>query len=342
MVAFEQYVSGRRALDAGAVFFLESSVHLADVLREAGPSDIVFTPAGSASSRQPNVVEYGGRFREPGDRLTLDGHHAVVLHEYVAAPFISIVSPTVIRQCSAEGLSAFLSDADTARGYGIFVGQLLSRAVTLESRASFLPCDQTASGLVRVHVTADGEYRDGPDGMLLGRSGDGRADVAATALEGADLGRAFSRIVDSRVLAADLEDRPWFGRYLAALDVLRDWEGNPGGLSVSGFGGHLIKTLDESAAFPVVVSADAPLLVTSDGVEYVLVEPSRGTRIRLGLDAARAVECLMATDDESSATGLLAFELSVRPTSVAPMMHRLRDRLSAAGIDLDARRQDAS
>ena len=348
VTAFEQYVSGRRALGEGAVFFLESATHLADVLREAGTSDIVFTPSGSTSSAQEstssaqeNVMEYGGRFREPGDRLVLDTRHVVELQEYVAAPFLSIVSPTVIRQGSAEGLAAFLGDADTARDDGIFVGQLLSPMATLESRASFLASAPSGAGLVRVHVTADGEYRDGPDGALLGHAGDARAEVEAAADEGSR-GRSFARILDPRVLDADLDDRPWFGRYLAALDALRDWAESRGRPAISGFGGHLIRALDESAAFPVVVSADAPLLMTDDGEEYVLVDPHRRLHLRLGLDAARAAECLLATGDESSATGLLAFELGVRPTGIAPLMHRLGEQLRDAGIDLDASRRAAS
>ena len=339
--AFEQYVSGRRALVSGAVFFLESAAQLVDVLREAGPNDIVFTPSGSTSCVPGNVVEYGGRFREPGDRLVLDGHHVVELQEYVAAPFLSIISPTVIRQGSAEGLAAFLGDADTAREEGIFVGQPLSPIAALESRASFLSTGPTGGGLIRVHVTADGEYRDGPDGALLGHAGDARVELQAAA-EGPARGRSFARIIDPRVLDADLDDRPWFGRYLAALDALREWGGSPGRPRISGFGGHLIKALDESAAFPVVVSADAPLLVTGDGEDYVLVDPHRRVRVRLGLDAARAAECLMATGDESSATGLLAFELAVRPTGIAPLMRQLRDELRDAGIELGANSRAAS
>ncbi len=342
VTAFEQYVSGRRALGDGAVFFLETATHLADVLREAERNDVVFTPSRSTSFAQENVMECGGRFREPGDRLVLDAHHVVELQEYVAAPFLSIVSPTVIRQGSAEGLAAFLSDADTARDDGIFVGQLLSPMATLESRASFLASAACGGGLVRVHVTADGEYRDGPDGALLGQVGDARAEVRVAADGVGGRGRPFARIMDPRVLDADLDDRPWFGRYLAALDALRDWRGSRGRPTISGFGGHLIRALDESAAFPVVVSADAPLLMTDDGEEYVLVDPHRRIHLRLGIDAARATECLLATGDESSATGLLAFELGVRPTGIAPLMHRLGDQLRDAGIDLGASRRAAS
>ncbi|WP_353888700.1 daptide biosynthesis RiPP recognition protein [uncultured Microbacterium sp.] len=334
--AFEQYVSGRRELVAGTVFFLESGEHLGDVLRAARRRDIVLAPPGSVRRGDANVIGYRGRFREPGDRLVLDGHHVIELQDYVAAPFLSIVARTVLRQRSAEGVAALLSDADTARDYGIFVDQLLSRAVLLESRMSFTPTPAAAGSVVRVHVTADGEYRDGPDGLLLGRVGDERAEIEAAAVAGAGRGRSFARIVDRRVLEADLDDRPWLGRYLAALDLLRERHGGPGRPTVSGFGGHLVRALDESAAFPIVVSADAPFLVTGEGDEYLVLDPVGHRRLRLGLEAARAAECLIATEDESSATALLAFELGVRPTTVAPRIHEVRNALSSAGFDLPA------
>lgn len=116
--AFEQYVSARRGFVEGAVFFLESGTHLEAVLSGSRPGDVVFTPAGTAVRSDPRVVEYDGRFCRPGDQLTLDGRQTLELQEYVAVPFVSIVGPTVIRQCSAEGVAAFFSDADTARNPG--------------------------------------------------------------------------------------------------------------------------------------------------------------------------------------------------------------------------------
>jgi hypothetical protein len=332
--AFEQYVSGLRELVAGTVFFLEAGEHLGDVLRAARRRDIVLAPPGLVRRGDANVIGYRGRLREPGDRLVLDGHHAVELQDYVAAPFLPIVAPTVLRQRSAEGLAAFLSDADTARDHGIFVDQLLSRAVLLESRTSFIPAAAAGGGLIRVHVTAEGEYRDGPDGLLLGHVGDERADIEATAVASAGRGRSFARIVDRRVLEADLDDRPWLGRYLAALDLLRESSGGPGRPTISGFGGHLVRALDESAAFPIVVSSEAPFLVTDDSEECLVIDPAGPQRLRLGLDAARAAECLIATEDESSATALLAFELGVRPSAVAPVIHEVRNALISAGFDL--------
>ncbi|MGH3690882.1 MAG: daptide biosynthesis RiPP recognition protein, partial [Microbacterium sp.] len=305
-------MSGRRASVEGAAFFLESADHLDDVLRVVGRGDIVFAPTGFAGHEELNVIGYDGVFRDPGDEMVLDGRHAFELQDYLAAPFISIVGLAVVRQGSAEGVAAFLSDADTARESGVFVDQLLSSAVLLDSRSSFVRADPAGHALVRAHVSADGEYRDGPDGLLLGNVGDQRAEIEAIAAEGAGRGRAFARIVDRGVLQADLDDRPWLERYVAALDLLRQWDATPARPAVSGFGGHLVTALDEGAAFPTVVSAEAPFLVTGDGEEYVLVDPTSRRRFRLGVDAARAAECLIATADESSASALLAAELGRR------------------------------
>ena len=326
--AFEQYVSGRRGIVEGAVFFLESADHIEEVLRAAEPCDIVIAPARHAD---PRTIGYDGSFREPGDEITLDGRHTFELQDYLAAPFLSIVGLTIVRQGSAAGLAAFLSDADTARESGFFVDQLLSGLVLLDSRTSFVRADKDEGDLVRVHVTASGEYRDGPDGLLLGSVGDERADVEATAAEGAGRGRPFARIVDPRVLEADLDDRPWFARYVAALDLLRQWDGALTRPAISGFGGHLVRALDEGAA---AVASEAPFLVTGDGEEYILVDPVSLRRFRLGVDAARAAECLMATGDEAAASVMLAAELGRRTGEAAEVLGDVQGRFAQAGLDL--------
>lgn len=334
--AFEQYVGGRRAIVEGAVFFLESGEHLETVLLQAGPGDVVFAPAGSARPRDPRVVGYRGEFRRPGDDMTLDGGRSIRVQEYVAAPFISIDGPTVFRQGRAEGVAAFLSDADMARDSGVFVDQLTSSVVLLDSSASFLGVDPARDPLARVHVTRSGEYRDGPDGLLLGIVGEERADLEARALEDARRGRAFARIVDRGVLEADLDDRPWLGRYIAALGLLRSGHGAPNRPAVSGFGGHLVRVLDDLPALAGVVSAETPYLLTADGEEYLLVDAAGRRRLRLGIDAARAAECLAVTADESAASALLAAELGGRAGGVAPRVHEVRARAAAAGLHLTA------
>ncbi len=340
--AFEQYVSGRRAIVEGAVFFVESGEHVEAVVGQTGPGDVVFAPADSGRQDDPRVVGYDGAFREPGDEMILDGRHTFELQDYVAAPFISIVGLTVIRQASAEGVAAFLSDADMARESGVFVDQLLSSAVLLDSRASFLGADPAGGSLARVHVTRGGEYRDGPDGLLLGVVGDARADLEARAIEGAGRGRAFARLVDRGTLEADLDDRPWLARYVAAVDLLRQWDGVPARPAISGFGGHLVPALDELPAPAGIVSADAPYLLTGDGEEYVLIDPSSRRRFRLGADAARGVECLIATGDESAAASLLAAELGRRTNAAMVAVCEIRERFAGVGLDLLATSGDSA
>jgi hypothetical protein len=333
-VAFEQSISGRRTLASGAVFFVEAGEHVEAVLSQARLDDVVFAPAGSAVRSDPRVVAYDGALREPGDEITFGGAHTFELEEYVAAPFRPIVGPTLIRQGSAAGVAAFLSDADTAKKSGVFIDPLLSRAVLVDSLASFLGVDRESGALARVHVTAAGEYRDGPDGLLLGIVGDARADIETRAREGEGRGRAFARVVDRGTLAADLDDRPWFARYIAAIDLLRQWDGVPGRPTISGFGGHLVRALDELAALPGVVSASAPYLLTGDGDEWVLVDPASRRRIRIDVDTARAAECLIATADESAAVALLAAELGRGTSSVASLVHEVQGRFAAVGLDL--------
>lgn len=219
--AFEQYVSARRVIRGRAVFFLESVAHLDEVLVLAERDDVVFAPATPFPRVDPRIVPYDGAFRAPGDEMILGGRHAFELQDYLAAPSHVHIGVMVVRQGSAQGIAAFLRDADSARESGIFADQLLDSAVLLDSCASFAPADPVADSLVRVHVTADGEYRDGPDGLFLGRVGDERAGIEGMAAEGAGRGRAFARIVDPRVLEADLDDRPWIERYVSIISASR-------------------------------------------------------------------------------------------------------------------------
>jgi len=340
LTAFEQYVRGSRTIVEGAVIFLESGTHLDDVLRLAVPGDIVIAPAGPAPRGSIQLIGYDGDFRAPGDDMILDGRHPFELQDHLTVDGLTLVGPTVVRHGTADGVSAFLRDADTARESGIFPRHLLSTEVLLDSRSSFLHAELACDPLVRIHVSADGEYRDGPDGLLLGHVGDERADVEAMAAQGAGRARALARIIDRRVLGADLDDRPWFERYLAALDLLREWAGPPP--TISGFGGHLVTALDTPDTSSAVLPADAPFLVTEDGEGFVFVDRASGLRLRLGVDSARVVESLLATGDEAAAAELLATETGGRVGTAASLVGEVRAEFHAVGVELTAYRQDAA
>lgn len=228
----------RGAGGPGIVFFLEQGDHAEEVRRIARSSDVVIAPEEAMPlSADRRMVGYRGVFIRSGDEMTLDGSPAFALQDYLGVAAGPLAGPTVVRQASAAGVAAFLDDADSARRSGIFADHLLGSAVLLDSVASFVRVGSGTDALVRVHVTVDGEYRDGPDGLLLGSVGDGRAQIEARAADGAGRGRAFAGIVDRRVLEADLDDRPWLHRYVAALDLLRHGDAAPAHPAISGFGG---------------------------------------------------------------------------------------------------------
>lgn len=248
--AFEQYVSGRRSVASGTVFFLETADHLDPVCRIATRGDVVIAPLVSAPTAaglrtDPTrvggvpVIGYEGSWHASGDRLRLDGHHVFTLQDYVGIPFLSAAGRVVVRQRTARGVAAFFCDADTARHFGVFVNPLLSRAVLLDSGDSFVHAGPAGGAVVRVHVTSGGEYRDGADGLLLGRVGDERRDIETTAAADAGRGRSFARIIDRDHFGAELDERPWFESYLAAIRLLRRWDGRSVRPAVSGFGGHV-------------------------------------------------------------------------------------------------------
>lgn len=230
-------MSGVRASGSGIVFFLECADHIGAVRRITRPADTVIAPddTGQAPTDR-HTIGYSGSFSEPGGEMILDGGGSFVVRDYLTAASTSSTGLTVVRQASAEGVAAFLGDADAAKHSGRFVEQLLRSDVLLESVASFVCSGSPGDALVRVHVTAEGEYRDGPDGLLLGRVGHTRAKIEAAAAAGAGRGRAFARIVDRRVLEADLDDRPWLESYVAALDLLRQGGAAPTPSATTAYG----------------------------------------------------------------------------------------------------------
>jgi hypothetical protein len=227
VTAFRQYVTGRRTDVAGAVLFLEAADHLDAVRRIAARRDVIIAPSsliaegGETGAGGALAIGYSGFWHEPGDEIRLDGRHSFALQDYVALPFLTITGRVVVRQRTAKGIAAFLGDADTARHFGVHVSPLLSSAVLLDSGASFGRSRSAGDTLVRVHVTADGAYRDGADGLLLGRVGDARSEIERTAAAGAGRGRGFARIVDQELLEQELDRRPWFESYLAAIGMPR-------------------------------------------------------------------------------------------------------------------------
>ena len=316
------------------MFFLESAEHVDDVRRICSPADVIIAPDAGLDHEDRNLVGYSGVFLEPGDEMTLNGRHTFELQEYLAAPFISIVGLTLVRLGSAAGLSAFLEDAETARRDGAFVDQLLSGAVALDSREAFVS-GALDERLVRVHVSRDGEYRDGPDGCTLGRVGDDRNELerGASAWEGS--GRAFARIVASDAFEREVLARPWLGRYVRALDLLRQSKPSLGELTVSGFGGHLLSALDDASSGFSVVDAHAPFLLREAGNGCVLVDWSSRRRFRLGIDAAKIAEALVAAGGDDQAVALLAAS-GVTGRTVAESVREVRRRFLAAGLDLTA------
>lgn len=323
---------------SGAVFFLEAAEQLSPVLDLAHPGDVVIAPrAGAATGERPapaavTVIRYDGRWCEPGDRMQLGGGETLELQDYLTMPSLSTLGATVVRQWSSRGVDAFLEDADVARRAGVFVDQLVSGDVVLDSRASLAGGEAAAAALLRVHVTETGECRDGPDGLLLGHVDEARSCLETKAADGGGAGRAFDRICDRDELNQALGRRPWLGRYLVVLDIIR----RSPGASVSGFGGHLVSVLDEYDELPAITSATAPFLMTGVGEGFVLVDPVGHRRFRIDVDDARAAECLIATGEEPAATALLRVERGGRPSALAAEVRRVRTRFDALGLDLTA------
>lgn len=145
---------------------------------------------------------------------------------------------------------------------------------------------------------ADGSLSVSPWGARLGALGDGLARLEA---EWHRLGRAgaapcavaLGRVVPEAVGAAAAAERPWLGRYLAAVDALRELQAR--GIAearVSGFGHRLAPALEGVDDAHDTVGTDAPMLLWTQDEAYVHIVDSRRT-FKVDHAAGAAVEALL-------------------------------------------------
>lgn len=328
--AFEQYVSGGRK-GPGCVFFIHSHEHVDAVASIVGPTDVMLVPDGVTLPAGVSAFTYTGSFLDAGDEMILADRHAFELQDYIASSFISILGLTVIQLSSAEGWNAFLQDADIAHEEGIFVEQLLHRAVLLDSSALFDGGTEVRPSLIRVHVAISGQFRDGPDGTLLGCVGDDRAQLSDTL---AREGRGLDRIISRKNCAADLRLRPWLPRYVRAIEVLTHLDPVGSHTIVEGFGRGLIPHElgnEAGSALPV----NAPMILTEGG-RAVLLEQASGRRFALGTQAAQIAQALLLTGDTNTAALVFANISGLELDTSRDSTLIVYDGLRRSGIDLFA------
>ena len=298
-------VSGARALRAwitgqgeghSRVFLLESGAPAADVANVARGDDVVLLPVESGMyDGLGSVVRYRGALREAGDELFL-GEHGVELQDYVAAAFVQIVGPTVVRFFDASSGQAFLEDAELARRTGVFPSALIDPRVLLADRDA-LDCPREMKTPKALRVGADGSVGIGVQGRTIGTVDDLPSVLAIPLPRAAALGE----VATGDGFAADLARREWIGRYLKATDLMKMLRAENGAARVSGFGWFPIDD-DLSDAEPL--TADPFLLETAAG--FMLADTGTLRRQLLTPSTARVIAVIQTSSTIEIATERVA------------------------------------
>jgi len=283
-----------RALTAGgaaATVLVESSEHVAQLRSSGviGPRTVVFAP-----DEGHGVTAYEGSASEPGQELVL-GDFYLQIQDYATSPYMTILGPTLVRLFGGEDLAALLEDADAAREQGTFPEFATAPAVQLADLTG-LGLNPAADGPeLRLFVDAAGCISTSTTGVALGSAGATPDELAARWRELNDACKhpdtvCLGAAIDDDERVAALKSRPWLGRYLLALDALRDLHARGAtGVRVSGFGGRLDERIAER---PEPDDEDGPLLLWTGEASYVRA-PQGGRTFELTTEAGRLAELLL-------------------------------------------------
>ncbi|MFF9980368.1 daptide biosynthesis RiPP recognition protein [Streptomyces erythrochromogenes] len=293
-----------------ATVVLESAEQLAPVLASdfVGDRTVVFVPDGppgsqadpqSPAAAEPLVVPYEGSLAEPGDEMSVGDSFFLQTQDYATSEYMSVIGPTLIRITEEADFDAYLADADRARNQGAFAAFTTDPAVRIGD-LSALGAGPVGDGpFTRLYVRSTAEVSLSPVALPLGTVADGGAALAAewTRLNSASAqpcAVSLGLAVPDRSRTGALTARPWLGRYLAALDAVRELRSRGiADLKVSGFGGRLVPglaELGENAADRH--DADTPLLLWTEE-KAVVHHAGTGRFFALDHAAAELAETLL-------------------------------------------------
>ncbi|NQX14965.1 daptide biosynthesis RiPP recognition protein [Rathayibacter sp. VKM Ac-2857] len=324
----EAWVTGQRHPIHRSVIFAEADDDRVDELLARDATAALLVPAetwssgpsrevGRAHSTASTVIEYSGRFSEIGDETTIAGR-TLELQDYAASAFLDVVGPMVVRLGDEGGWAALVDDADIALVEGLFPAHLLHPSVLLAEREAFLADAAGRSRELRPVVPASGGVLWAPEGP------------AATAATIGPLVQAYGGVVAPERILVDARARPWLGRYIAAIELLRR-TGRSSRAEILGFGVSLLE--DEAA--DAVVPVDAPFL-TRDAEDWLLEDLSTRRRHRISTRAAAVVEALHTSSSRERAVERCASALGLSRTSAAAHIAEIALRLSAAAVPASA------
>lgn len=273
------WATGRRGRASGArvlTTVLEDPLHLPALLAsdmvDAGTT--VLVPGHDGSVDGPLIVGYEGSLSEPGAEFSHDFNFYLQIQAYGLSEYMSVVGPTVVRVADNVDFETYLRDADGARYDGMFADFLTNPVVQLADLPA-LGAGLAGDGpSLRLYVGPSGEVSTSPGGQRLGTVGDSLKDVTAewariNAVSSHPCAVCLGGGLPASVREPALAERPWLGRYLAALHGIRDLRSR--GLTVtgvSGFGKRLVPALSEVPDPRDVADPSLPLLLWTDDSVY--------------------------------------------------------------------------
>ncbi|MFF5706160.1 daptide biosynthesis RiPP recognition protein [Streptomyces sp. NPDC012794] len=272
-----------------ATVVLENPDHLSTLLGSdlVGPHSVVFTPGhteDTAGPEGPVVVGYEGSLSEPGAECSLGTDFYLQIQNYGVSAYMSVVGPTLIRVADDLDQGAYLADADQARQTGEFQDFLTNPVIQLADLPALGAGPAGDGPRHRLYADQDGFLSTAPGGARLGVLGEDTLERLETRW-----------LLDGAAGQRHAAERPWLGRYLAAVGAIRDLRARGlAGIRVSGFGGRLGSAAASVPAGTEADTADAllPLLLWSGGDAF-LHDPASGRTFGLDRAAAAFAEVLL-------------------------------------------------
>ena len=297
-----------------------------------GEATVVFAPAEADSSIElPHgaaLVRYEGPVALLGDEISIGDDFYLQLQDYSTSAYMSVLGPTLVRVASDEDFEAYLADADQARETGEFPSFLVAAPVQLADVAGLGAGPGIDGPGLRLFVAESGDVSTSIGGWSLGTLEDGFDQLQARWEErnqqtSQPCGVCLGGVVDEEARVAALAERPWLGRYLAAVRAYQDLQAR--GVAearVSGFGARLTESLAGVDQPADTSSGQLPLIFWNDDESFVYAPGGR--TFKVNLDIGRLVECLVVAGSVEAA----AEHADVRKlTAVA-------ERFAATGVPL--------
>lgn len=290
---------------------------------------LVFVPDSTddgAEIPECRIVHYEGEIAMPSTEISIDEDFYLFCQDYATSKYLSVIGPTVVGIFTEDDFRVFLADADSARSAGEFPEFLCSPAVRIANGPALRGAGGDGPGS-RLFVGADNVVSTSPQGRPIGNLRDGPERIAqrweAINREATyPCAVCLEEAVPSDNREAAIGKRPWLGRYLAALDAIREL--NRRGIKitgVSGFGDRLHEELERRPELASDSSVDRPILLWNDS-EAFLYDARRQKTFRFNRETADAAEAVIAAGSAERATALASHAAVAQVT----------DQLDACGL----------